>query len=551
MNNLYPPIIPTYMPAFNYASPCKIYFSLSPYNTVTEMNTSLVQVTLKHQTTNSSAFNGTLYPNGIKLCQLMYDSGLEQYYIEIQPTDVQNNYFNIDEYYKVQIRFTSNEVTVVPEVCTDAWVSANLQHFSEWSTVCLIQSISNVNITYTNEDLVPYTSYENAKTRPYAEYSYPEITLVGSINFYNSHNLNITEKDSIKHYTVRVLNIVDSSTPTELYNSGPIYVNHNDISNKIYYNIPYIFQEQTAYIIRIDVVTNFLYAFSNYLHIYIAENQSTLVADITATLDNANGLVTVNVTSDDASATEKKLIIRRKSSKNNFSTWEDMYTFTGAAASVNKSFVDKTAEAGIWYYYGVQNEIDNVRSATISTDKPVMPIYEDVFLTANDQILRVRFDQSVDNFGITTAEGKQEPIGSQYPFISKNGTIFYKTFNLSGLIVSLMDGVNGIDASKQSIYGENYNRYAEFNDENDVGLYNDYIYERNFREKVIQFLHKTQVKLFRSTTEGNILVKLTNISFTPKKELSRLVYSFSCTVTEIDEDNIKNDIKYHIYNNQE
>lgn len=551
MNNLYPPIIPTYMPAFNYASVCNVYFSLSPYNTTDEMNTHLVQVSVKHQNTNTNALNGSTYPNGIKLCQLLYDQGLEQYYIEIQPTDMQNNYFNIDEYYKVQIRFTSNEVTVVPDVCTDAWISANLQHFSEWSTVCLIQGISNVETSYTS-GLVPYTSYENAKTRPYTEFSYPQITLVGTIDFSNSHSLNITEKDSIKHYTVRVLNVVDSGTPTELYNSGTIYVNHNDISNRIYYNIPYIFQEQTAYIIRVDVVTNFLYAFSNFFHVYIAENQNTLTADITSTLDNQNGIVTVNVSSEDASATGgKKIIIRRKSSKNNFTTWEDLYSFTNTAATLNKDFIDKTAEAGIWYYYGVQNEVNNIRSATISTDKPIMPYYDDIFLTANDQILRIRFDQFVDSFAITTVENKTETIGSKYPYVSKNGSIYYKSFNISGLIVSLMDDINGINASKEDIYKENNDKYEEFNEENEIDSYRDYIYERNFRDKVIEFLYKNQVKLFRSLTEGNILVKLMNISLTPKRELGRLLYSFSCNAVEIDEDSIKNDIKYGIYNNQE
>jgi hypothetical protein len=38
--------------------------------------------------------------------------------------------------------------------------------------------------------------------------------------------------------------------------------------------------------------------------------------------------------------------------------------------------------------------------------------------------------------------------------------------------------------------------------------YNDYIYEREFRKKVYDFLYKHNVKLFRSTTEGNILIKL-------------------------------------------
>ena len=147
-----------------------------------------------------------------------------------------------------------------------------------------------------------------------------------------------------------------------------------------------------------------------------------------------------------------------------------------------------------------------------------MPYYDDIFLTANDQILRIRFDQSVDSFAITTIENKTETIGSKYPYISKNGSIYYKSFNISGLIVSLMDDINGINASKEDIYKENNDKYEEFNEENEIDSYRDYIYERNFRDKVIEFLYKNQVKLFRSLTEGNILVKLMNISLTPKRE---------------------------------
>jgi len=42
-------------------------------------------------------------------------------------------------------------------------------------------------------------------------------------------------------------------------------------------------------------------------------------------------------------------------------------------------------------------------------------------------------------------------------------------------------------------------------------------------------LYKNNVKLFRSATEGNILVKLMDISFTPNITLHRHIYSFSCT----------------------
>ena len=54
--------------------------------------------------------------------------------------------------------------------------------------------------------------------------------------------------------------------------------------------------------------------------------------------------------------------------------------------------------------------------------------------------------------------------------------------------------------SKDEIYGDTKKLYNEYNNDNNITQYNDYIYERKFREKVYDFLYKHDVKLCRSTT---------------------------------------------------
>ena len=102
--------------------------------------------------------------------------------------------------------------------------------------------------------------------------------------------------------------------------------------------------------------------------------------------------------------------------------------------------------------------------------------------------------------------------------------------------------------SKSEIYGETQNLYDEYNNNKNITQYNDYIYEKKFREKVYDFLYKHNVKLFRSTTEGNILVKLMNIDFQPVESLGRMLYSFTASAVEVDEANINNYQKYGIQN---
>ena len=56
-----------------------------------------------------------------------------------------------------------------------------------------------------------------------------------------------------------------------------------------------------------------------------------------------------------------------------------------------------------------------------------------------------------------------------------------------------------------------------YNTQQNINQYNDIIYEREFREAVYNFLYDPAPKLFRSSQEGNILVRLTNITFSPVK----------------------------------
>lgn len=60
-----------------------------------------------------------------------------------------------------------------------------------------------------------------------------------------------------------------------------------------------------------------------------------------------------------------------------------------------------------------------------------------------------------------------------------------------------------------------------------------YMLEREFRRRVMEFVYDGKPKIFKSPTEGLLLVKLTDISLTPNTTLGRMIYDFSCTMTEI------------------
>lgn len=177
-----------------------------------------------------------------------------------------------------------------------------------------------------------------------------------------------------------------------------------------------------------------------------------------------------------------------------------------------------------------------------------MIIFDDMFLTADSTQIKIKFNPQISSFQRVVSDTKIDTIGSKYPYIKRNGAVSYRQFPISGLISFLMDK-DKIFTSREETYSEDVlELYKDYNSDYDnrIDMFNDITYERDYREKVMDFLYKHNVKLFRSATEGNILVKLTDISFTPNQTLGRRIYSFQCTAHEIDDFTLPNCDKYAI-----
>ena len=243
------------------------------------------------------------------------------------------------------------------------------------------------------------------------------------------------------------------------------------------------------------------------------------------------------------------ILVKRMSSKDNFTKWENL-----GIAPIDRNNIQKivwndfTVQPGVFYRYvflGYNSEDEWL--GTYQKQGKYMLDSWDIFISDQDRQLKISLDPQISNFAIKTNEAVIETIGSQYPYIRRNNIINYKTFSLSGTISIFMDlGFNNFYASKRELYGDSYENYEIYNSNNNVSTYNDFIYEKFFRQEVIKFLQKNNVKLFRSLTQGNMLVKLSNITFTPNVTLGRKIYSFSCTVYEVANNSIDNINKYKI-----
>lgn len=537
-NNLYPPIIDTFMPAFVRTQTCRVYFSLSRYNDIKEIMNA--QIIVSNQSTNASVLDSVAYPVGIKVSNILIDSERitdDKYYVEINPSDLAGNRgFGVNQFYKVQIRFTSTNATSFSSDTNKiaSWLSSNESYFSEWSTVCVIKGIEKPQLSI--------VGFENGLDQEII-FTNQVTSIVGSM--YYSANSTL-EKEFLKTYQIQIYNS-ETEEVKPVIDSGILYSNPYN-PNEINYTLNYQLEEGTQYRVDITYTTNNYYTSTqSYNFIIISYGIDRLNATITALDDLDEGRVKIHILSTKDETFFGNVTIRRTSSNSNFQVWEDIYTISIVASEkLDLTWYDYTVESGVWYKYCAQktNERGD-RGPIIQIDSPIMLNLEDSYLSANGKHLKLKFDNQISSFQHTISETKTDTIGSQFPYIRRNGNMNYRQFPITGLITSFCDEQE-LFTSKDEIYGESKNLYKEYNSEQNISDYRDFIYEKKFRDKVLDFLYEDSVKLFRSTTEGNILVKLMDITLTPNQTLGRMLYSFSANAYEIDESNLVNYNKYNI-----
>lgn len=598
---LYPPITNSWMPAFKQTDTARVYFSISQYNNIEDIK--YAQVTCVSQNTNQSILNRRVYPLGIKMMEYnenpAADTGFsidttregdDKYYIEISPDNLQDpeligedTAFYNNQYYKIQIRLASVEATTWDGDSKTLynWNVENQDKLSEWSRVCVIRPIAEPQIqlqtTKTVDGQVVIADLDNDNSIPNAF-----IGIQGKMYFEDT-----MEREVLDHYKITL-----EYNNEEVYNSQNIFVdseNPNQISHSIAYNL----QNQLQYTLNFSYETNNGYtAMNSYILIVELNEHDDLNARIYVVPDEENACMAVWLTTredegqlyvdyyqtlkDVYSTYQDQLqllnttiggvndyiTILRASDKDDFTYWEDLHTENLTDyEDIDYVYFDYTAEAGVLYKYAVQKRnVLGGRGKPLFLEEPVLYAPQYIYLITKDTQLTIKFDGDVSSYKNIVSENSSETIGSKYPFVMRNGNVNYRQFNLSGKISTLVDLETGetwdptnqvfldntYERKKKAFYGNYYNNYKSYADDNGMDYTNDIIYEKKYRDKVIQFLNDGKVKLFKSTPEGNIMVRLINISLTPDKTLGRMIYNFQATAIEIADCTIENYEKFNI-----
>lgn len=527
MNNyLFPPYMPSKQDGFVVNGEGRVYFNLSPLNSIDQVEH--LQLSLYRQDNNRNLLTDRTYTSsGVSLntrnsvlyykkSEIKFSASKQMYYVVI-PT-LEAPLIPAGLVAKIQIRLGTQTLRFANgavydnstgEEITAVWdnTQINVLGMSEWSTISIIKTLS------------PFDSYiQNFNTGVVNNISTTVYTFVGMTNLYNTN-----PKETIKSTRF----VLFDFNGNQLEDSGAII---QPESQKLYnyHTFNKVLDPNTTYQVLFEVSTSSGYTQSQrYNFAVVLEDR-----DITYSIElneNYYGMSSeeisltktmVRLVVKDAAYSNENLkpntyLIRRASSKDNFETWIDLAELRCAigTSELYATYNDIMVESGITYKYTVQPKMLNTARLVVSDSVEATPVYEHTWLLGqNNAYLSIGFNLNLSNFKTVIKEAKIETIGSQYPFFVRNGDIKYREFSLSGLICQNMDATNSLKI------GEYENRHIQ---------------ERMFRDSLHELLLDGRPKLFKSETEGLILVYLSNVSLTPNNVLGRMLYDFSMTATEI------------------
>ena len=559
---LYPPIIPSYIPAFVKGSEISLPFSVSPYESRGK-DIKAVHISVQEQNTNFSVVGSE--SNSFNLIEVKI-GGQTSGVIKIQPSKVA---LKTNTFYKVQMRFCTS-ATQENEIFNISWIDKHLSDCSEWSSVCLIKPISKPDLII-EDNWTPGGFDVNTK-------KIANNTITGYLSF------DERETEYLKSYQMKLY-----QGSKLLEDSGRIL---SGIFNPNALSFEYHVDLSTSNNVKYKLVVNYvtINGYEETLQ-YFFNVEKTLGTEpeihwFVTSLSNEGALQLTFLEYTDNTDTNiiGNYMISRSSIEDNYTKWEDIHLFSIGPEEVKNAVIkeegDKTTKIlyewkdysvfpAVLYQYAVQTIfIDEYnkehRGQRKIVDNSVSLInIEDIFLFDGQNNLKIRFNPNISSFKKTILESKTDTLGSPYPFIRRNGDVEYKQFQLSGLISYHMDEETIFQIANGSSNECDYRLPIEtienssfvkdlFQGDPSIitslsiknGFDKEIYIERKFRERVMNFLYADNVKLFKSETEGIMLIRLMDISLTPETQLGRKIYSFSATAYEVAAPTFNNLKKY-------
>lgn len=546
--SIYPPTLQSTQPAFLATTPdYEIKYTLQKVTSAETIKH--IQIRVVEQRSNSSIVNTSKYPDNIIYKNVDLTKEASPYGIKILTSDLRKPW-SPGVCYKIQLRFGS---TSFPSDLSAfaAWKKEqiNNQTFSEWSTVMVIKAIAQ-----------PEVYIENAGTLRTDVIASKQTEASLTPLFVGDYIDNASEEPLEKYK----FDLYDETGKTLIESSDWIQA----VSGKnCSYRFKTMLTNNESYRVYFSIVTRNGYETRTYYDFQAIKVYLESLTDVSIRVDDAdvfcreNGCMRIYLTAK--SPLTGCYVLTRTSEESNYQVYEDLKYFNYFEEEFSDTllYIDYIIESGIKYKYAFQYQnSQGLRSAPLQEDGMTVPArsvdFEYSYIYRDGVQLRLKFNQKLSSFKHTTLASKQDTLGDQFPHLSKNGYAYYAEFPISGLISFQMDEDQTFFTLKTDGYyynnelvipADKFSVSTATRGDESVPPYlpidssitdNNIFIERKFREKAEQFLNDFTYKLYKSPTEGNIVIGLINMSMTPNASLGRMIFEFSATAYEVLENTI-------------
>lgn len=548
--SIYPPTLQSTQPAFLATTPdYEIKYTLQKVTSAETIKH--IQIRVVEQRSNSSIVNTSKYPDNIIYKNVDLTKESSPYGIKILAADLRKSW-SPGVCYKIQLRFGStNFPTDLSSFAAWKKEQINNQTFSEWSTVMVIKAIAQPEIYIENAgalrtDVIASKQTEasltplfvgdyidNASDEPLEKYKFDLYDETGTELIESSDWIQAV---SGKNNSYRFKTMLTNNESYKVYFS---IATRNGYKAKVSYD----FQVVKVYLEALEGVTMRV----NNTDVYCREN----------------GCIRVYLTAKNPLT--GCYVLTRASEESNYQVYEDLKYFNYFEETLNDNLIytDFIIESGVKYKYAFQYQnSQGLRSAPLQESGSPIPArsvdFEYSYLYRDGVQLRLKYNQKLSSFKHTVLASKQDTLGDQFPHLAKNGYAYYAEFPISGLISFQMDedqtfftlGADGYYYNNELVIPKDKFSVSTATRGEvaipsylaiDTNITDDNIFvERKFREKAEQFLNDFTYKLYKSPTEGNIVIGLMNVSMTPNASLGRMIFEFSATAYEVLENTLEN-----------
>lgn len=546
--SIYPPTLQSTQPAFLATTPdYEIKYTLQKVTSAETIKH--IQIRVVEQRSNSSIVNTSKYPDNIIYKNVDLTKEASPYGIKILTSDLRKPW-SPGVCYKIQLRFGS---TSFPSDLSAfaAWKKEqiNNQTFSEWSTVMVIKAIAQ-----------PEVYIENAGTLRTDVIASKQTEASLTPLFVGDYIDNASEEPLEKYK----FDLYDETGKTLIESSDWIQaVSGKNCSHRF----KTMLTNNESYRVYFSIVTRNGYETRTYYDFQAIKVYLESLTDVSIRVDDAdvfcreNGCIRIYLTAKNPLT--GCYVLTRTSEESNYQVYEDLKYFNYFEEEFSDTllYIDYIIESGIKYKYAFQYQnSQGLRSAPLQEDDMTVPSrsvdFEYSYIYRDGVQLRLKFNQKLSSFKHTTLASKQDTLGDQFPHLSKNGYAYYAEFPISGLISFQMDEDQTFFTLKTDGYyynnelvipADKFSVSTAVRGDESVPAYlpidsnitdNNIFIERKFREKAEQFLNDFTYKLYKSPTEGNIVIGLMNMSMTPNASLGRMIFEFSATAYEVLENTI-------------